>query len=247
MSEAAEAAQQLSGQERALQKFLMGTTVTVKGGGGFVFPRGFFGIGYRLSEWQFDRYRAAVDQTMLSAEAAKRKKVMFGAVVIYFVVILAVSFSLPKMQADPALAPYVGLWTPIITVLLAAAALIAVSRLVRRRAMPFMQHLEDAPRVGRFTFLRERALALLASGHVRLPVLYIRILLYCALVVVLLATNLFAEDRPALRIGVSLLLLLSTAQRMFFVLVYWSFRRRNGRAPRLDDLQPVEAPAARAV
>lgn len=110
-----------------------------------------------------------------------------------------------------------------------------------------MQHLEDAPRVGRFTFLRERALALLASGHVRLPVLYIRILLYCALVVVLLATNLFAEDRPALRIGVSLLLLLSTAQRMFFVLVYWSFRRRNGRAPRLDDLQPVEAPAARAV
>lgn len=246
MSEANTAPTPQPSQERALQKYLLDTTIAVKGGGGLVFPDGLFGTGYRLDEWQFDRYRAAVDQVMLSTEAAKLKWVMLGAIIAYFAIILALAFLLPEMRENAALAPYAGLLTPIFVVLLATAALLTVFRLVRRRAMPFKSLLVDAPRVSRFRSLRARTLALLAAGHVKLPVLYIRIVLYCVLVVVLFTTDLFAEDRPVLRVCVSLLLLLSAARRGYFVFIYWSFRLRHGRAPRPEDLQPVDEAATRA-
>ena len=51
-----------------------------------------------------------------------------------------------------------------------------------------------------------------------------------------------ARDHLALRTVVGALLLLSAAKRSYFLYVYWSFRREHGHAPKLDDLQPAEAP-----
>lgn len=242
MSESATTVGALSTQERALQRHLLSTTVALKGGGGVVFPRGFLGSGYQLDEWQFDRYRASVDQSMLSPAARTRKRIMAGAMLAYIGCLLGLVFVFPRLQADPVFAPYFGLWTPLLVVLIAVGGLIATLRLLRARAMPYVRELEGVPRVSRFAFLRDRALAMFASGQVNPAALIIRIALYCGLVIFLLPADTFARDHLALRTVVGALLLLSAAKRSYFLYVYWSFRREHGHAPKLDDLQPAEAP-----
>jgi len=235
-----------SDQERALQAYLLGTTVPLKDGGGVVFPNGLLGVGYRLDEWQLDRYRSAVDRSMLSPEALRRRKVMIGTLIAYLAVIVAVAFALPLLQRDPDFAPYLDVATPLLVMLVAAGATLTALRFLRSRSMRFTKQLEGASKVGCFAYLRERSLALLISGAAAVPALAIRVVVYGGLAVFLLFSQTFAAEHPALRIVLGVILLFSAAKRAYLLFVYWSFRRRHGRAPTPEDLQPVEAPPLRA-
>lgn len=227
----------LSPEEVALQRYLLGTTIPLKEGGGVVFPGGFFSVGYRLDEWQFDRYRAAVDQTMLSAETRKRKNLMIGILLVYLICVSAIAFAMPQLRESRAFAPYLSTLTPLFAAMLAAAATLMALRFLRGRALAFTRQFEDAPRVSRFAFLNQRAIRMLASGGVKITAVCIRIVIYGGLCFVLLTTDYFANDFQTTRIFVAGLLLWSITKRLYFLFVYCSFRIIHGRAPATEDLE----------
>jgi hypothetical protein len=239
MSETAAKPQKLSVAETRLQYLLLGTTVPLREGGGVVFPNGFPGLGYRLDEWQFDRYRAGLDRSLLSDAAKKRMRLAIGILVIYLALVVFIGYGGAWLRSVALLNSDLGNWLPVSVVLLLMTAALYALRLTNRPAMRFAEQFKGAPRVSRFAYLRQRGLALLASGLLKPTALHLRIAFHLGLISFLLFSDYVAANHPSLGIVVAAMLAYSTSRRLYICYVYWTFRLRLGRAPTPADLKPV--------
>jgi hypothetical protein len=239
MSEVAAKPQKLSLAETRLQYILLGTTVPLMEGGGVVFPKGFPGKGYRLDDWQFDRYRAGLDQTMLSDAAKKRTRLAIGVLLLYFVLIFAAAQGTAWLRETALYNSDLIALLPVPLFLIVVAGTLFALHVTNRPTMRFAEQFQGSPRVGRFAFLRQRAIALFASGLVKPAVPHLRLAINLAIVFFLFSSAYIAENHPYGAIIVALLLVYSTFKRLYLCYVFWSFRLAHGRAPKPADLKPV--------
>lgn len=226
----------LSGRERAQLFLIATTTLPLREGGGIVFPRGFPGKGFRLDEWQFDRYRAAMERTLLGEDSKRRTKLVLSVYLLYGASMLFVVLFGAQLRSSAMFADYYGQWLPLAIVLLASAALILVPRFVRKKAYGFTGPIvAGAPSVGRFAFRRERILRIFACGTVNVRTLLIVSSLFVFVATSFLLFAVFGATRPTVFILLSLLCLLLISRRIYWLYVYWRFRLARGRGPAADE------------
>lgn len=230
----------LSAQDRLLQILLLSMTVPFRAGGGLVFPIGFPGAGYRLEEWQFERYRAALDGRLRNQWGPRGvRRATFALLVLALLISIAFNFFAKQGHLDASLRP----WLQILLVLPAAPVLCHTFLFNYRSWKHFGLHFADAPRVSRAAYLGRRMLGYVVARSLR-PAQE-------AIIVLILAGAGAWLLRVALRETFIVLyviaagLLLAALFKAWQLFVYLQFRQRHGRAPTRADLAPVD-PGRRA-
>ena len=228
-----------SAQVNALRYQMLRTTIPLKEGGGVVFPHGFPGRGYRLDEWQFDRYRGRLDQSMLSDAARMRRRLAIAVLLVVCLALFAGSFGLPLLKDIPAVAPYLGTWVQLILLIVTVLAVSRVLYSVVHQPTRLLEEIEDAPQVSPFAFLTRRAQGALVSGQVSILAAHINCLmggLFGAFFLFVAVADISASSESLV---LALLASLWTAHPILLCYAYWRFRLRHGRKPTAGDLEPV--------
>lgn len=225
----------LSPHERLLQTTLLSMTVPFREGGGLVFPLGFPGAGYRLEEWQFERYRAALDQRLRNqGRPGWVRLATFVLLALALLISVAFNFFSKQGYFDEALRP----WLQALLVMPAAPILCHIFLFNYRSLKHFEHHFADAPRVSRTAYLGRRVLGYVVARTMR-PAQE-------AILVLILAGAGSWLLRVALREGFIALgvfaavLLLAALFKAWQLLIYLRFHHRRGRAPTRADLAPVD-------
>lgn len=230
----------LSPQEKLLQTMLLSITVAFREGGGLVFPIGFPGAGYRLEEWQFERYRASLDQRLRNHWGAGRVRLAtFGLLALVLLISVAFNFFSKQGYLDETLRP----WLQVLLVIPVAPILAHIFVFNYRNLRDFEHHFSDAPRVSRAAYLGRRMLGYVVARSMR-PVREMILVLIFAVSGSWLLRIALRETFIALYVFAAMLLL-AALFKAWQLLVYWRFRHRNGRAPTLSDLAPVDPPSGR--
>ncbi len=244
MSETTERSKKPSLQEAWLQLVLCGTTIPLRESGGIVFPNGFPGIGYHLPEWRFERYRAGLETCILGPEGKRRSIVSMLLIWFAIVAITFICFTYGSFGVDDLLAGNSSAWLPIAAIAAVAVATFTILQLMQNSAMRFAEPFDDVPRVGRFRFLNERALRVLASGLVKPQAPHIRTLYYLLIVVGCYVLSLRGLGPNLLLWILILVCSLLLVRQLQLVFIYWHFRLRNGRPPGPQDLKPLSLSAS---
>ena len=224
--------------EQRLQRLLLDTTLPLREGGGIVFPKGFPGRGLHLDAWQFDRYRAELDQAVLDKGARKRGRAAVA--VSLFCTLLLLILILGRDWVEETLASVEILGQVVVPLLIIAlAGAFFIVGVVQKRDFTFVRGYVDAPKVGRFVFLYHRALRLLAAGAARPTPLIVGLSISVLAAVALIMGDYFAEHHPTLRIVLVGMLGYSSLRRLYMLGVLLHFRLTRGRAPGTGDLKPL--------
>jgi len=238
-------------QIKLLQYFLLGSTIPFKEGGGVVFPHGFPGVGYRLEDWQFERYRARLDRTMLGEAARKRWRILFFSLIVLAIAVFAISLGAPFISNHPAVAPLLDRWGisfdpwPLFMILIISAVVFRrIQRTLVMRQPEQSQPFEGAPQVSRFAYLPRRVLGMIASGQISQTAQHLKLLLGGGLSLVLFLLGLSGSEFRGENFFLAAILLIYALRPSCFCWVYWQFRLRHGRAPTPIDLKPVSLPQA---
>jgi len=250
MSDKAAARPDPSVQEKLLQYRLLGSTIPFKDGGGVVFPDGFPGIGYQLEEWQFERYRARLNRTVLGDAARQRRRMIYALFILFAVAVLAFSFGAPFISNHPAIAPTLNRWgvqldgwQPLGLIIIAAFVFKTIKRTLEQHDGEQRPQFEDQPKVNRFAYLSRRVLGMIASGQVSVKVQHLRMILGGGIGLLTLALGLSDATFRGENFLLAAILLIYAARPLYFCWTYWSFRMKHRHAPTPADLQPVEPPA----
>jgi len=218
-----------------LQIMLLSTTVPYREGGGLVFPNGFPGAGYRLEEWQFERYRAALDERVGSQGALNRvRTATFLLLGLAFLLSAAYNFLSAQGRVDDALRP----WLQPVLVLPAAPILYHIFLHYYRSWKHFGRHFPDAPRVSRAAYLGRRMLGYVVARPLRPLRETLLFLIFAGAGGWLLRIAL--REASIVLYLVAAWLLLVTLFKSWQLVVYLQFRRSRGRAPTIADLAPIE-------
>ncbi len=239
MSEEANKPPRLSSQEKSLQLMLLSMTVPFRDGGGLVFPLGFPFAGYQLDEWQFERYRSLLDRSLLGPEMKREGRLVLAVFVTLVCVIVGgnvVSFTFSFFEDSPygqtvrQLLP-VAWFVPFVFIVTYSYVL------ARRYAHAVQERFPGARRTARGAYLRRRLLGYMVAKSFK-PLRALAIAVFAVpLGALMLAAGLWVPVVFYALFG--LMLLLIGAFQGVLLLVYWSFRRRQGRGPRAEDLGPV--------
>lgn len=226
----------LSPQDRLLQLLLLSMTVSFREGGGLVFPIGFPGTGYRLDEWQFERYRAALDRRLRSQSGPRDvRRATFALVVLALLVSIAFNFFAKQGHLDESLRP----WLQILLVM-PAAPILCHTFLFYYRSLKYLEHhFGDAPRVSRAAYLGRRMLGYVVARSLRPAQEAILVLILAGAGAWLLRVAL--RETFIVLYLVAAALLLAALFKAWQLLVYLQFRQRHDRAPTRTDLAPVDA------
>lgn len=229
----------LSSQEKSLQLMLLSMTVPFRDGGGLVFPLGFPFAGYQLDEWQFERYRSLLDRNLLSAEMRREGRLVLAVFVTLVCVIIGgnvVSFTFSFFEDSP-YSQTVRQWLPVMWFVPFVFIVTYSYVFARRYARAVQQQFPGARRITRSAYLRRRLLGYMVAKSFK-PLRALAIAVFAVpLGALLLAAGLWVPIVFYALLG--LMLLLVGAFQSLLLLVYWSFRRRQGRSPTAEDLQPV--------
>lgn len=229
-----------SPQEKLLQIMLLSMTVPFREGGGLVFPIGFPRGGYRLDEWQFERYCASLDQRLRSHLATWRAgRIRFATLLLLaFALVAAVAFNFFSSQGhlDEALRP----WLQVLLVLPAVPTLLSIFVFNYRSREDFARSFPDAPSIPRTAHLSRRMLGYVAARSIR-PVPEAILVLIFAVAGSWLIRIALRENFFALHLFAAALLLMALF-KAWQLLVYWQFHRRHRRAPMIADFSPVDSP-----
>lgn len=247
MSGTAEQENSRLSQERALQSFLLSSTIPLKEGGGLVFPMGLFGSGYRLDEWQFLRYHAALEGSFLGKRANAQRRIVVAATAVLVVLCVALIGAAVFLLIDPEAA--VGMldvvFDNIFTITVAALGIPAAILLgavfypLWQRQQRLKYDFPQAPKVSRFAHLRRHQLGWAAAQRFG-PVMFFLIgvawmvLGFAWLLLGLLFGNI---DLVHGLQGGSYLVLGVIFTGISWV--PWTFRLRHGRNPTTEDLEPL--------
>lgn len=230
----------LSPQEKLLQIMLLSMTVPFREGGGLVFPIGFPGGGYRLDEWQFERYCASLDQRLRSHLATWRAgRIRFATLLLLaFALVAAVAFNFFSSQGhlDEALRP----WLQVLLLIPAVPTLASIFVFNYRSLQDFDRCFPDAPSVSRTAHLSRRVLAYVAARSIR-PFPEAILVLIFAVSGSWLFSIALRETFISLHLFAAALLLVALF-KAWQLLVYWRFHRRQRRAPMIADVPPVDSP-----
>lgn len=229
----------LSSQEKSLQLMLLSMTVPFRDGGGMVFPLGFPFAGYQLDEWQFERYRSLLDRSLLSAEMKREGRIVLAVFATLIGVIIGgsvISFSFAFFEAS-SYGQNIRQWFPVLWFAPFVFFVVYSYVFARRYARVVQEQFPGARRTARSAFLRRRILGYIVAKSFK-PVRSLVIVVFALpLGALLLAAGLWIPILFYALLG-SLLLLIAVFQGSL-LLVYWSFRRAQGRGPTAEDLQPV--------
>ncbi len=211
-----------------------------------MFPYGFPGVGYRLNDWQFDRYRAGLEEAMLGADGRQRAQRLFWVGAVCLLSALGFSTTINFLDGAGLLVSEYEMWLRAAAVLGPAACALACLALLNRQALAFARPFVTAPNVSRFAHLRTRFTGTLVGQGKGLLALHLLAFVPLSLAVYLASVALVPANDPLIIALFGIPLAVYALWRCMLVFLYWSFRRRHGRAPRPEDLQPVEAPSLRA-
>lgn len=236
----------LFSRERAQQTFLYSATLPLKQGGGLVFPLGLLGTGYRLDEWQFDRFRANLDQSFLGGRAELQRQAAIAALVFVGLTLCAVLVAVILLLRDPE--AFIRVFGPlieepillmlVITAPLAVLFGIMAYPIFRQRAR-FLDQFPGAPRVSRFAHLQRRLLGWAVGTGINPSVLFFIAIAWVLLAVLWLLLAAIAGDLQAMRLAVGIGYLLMGLGFGSMSWAPWWFRRRHGRPATSEDLGPV--------
>lgn len=210
-------------------------TVPFRDGGGLIFPLGFPGAGYRLEEWQFERYRAALDQRLRSQWEPHRVR---RATLILVILALLISAPFNFLSAQGLIDESLRSWIQILVVMPAAPILCHTFLFYYRSWNHFERHFSNAPRVSRAAYIGRRVLGYVVARSMRPAREAILVLILAGAGAWLLRV---ALREPFIFLYlVAAALLLAALFKAWQLLVYWRFRRAHGRAPMPSDLSPIE-------
>ncbi|GAB4354718.1 MAG: hypothetical protein Kow00114_04670 [Kiloniellaceae bacterium] len=230
--------QELSSQEQLLLYHLLSCTVPFKEGGGVVFPDGFPGVGYRLEDWQFERYRARLHLSVLGNAGQGHQGVALLLLIIIALAIFAATFGARMLEPLE-----LGLdnWDMIRLLVISVAVAWTMQRVMRMqvpeeaRSKPF----EECPKVRRLAYLPRRALGMIASGRISMKGQHLRMLVGGSLGLLLLALGITESEFRRENLFLAAMFLAWSIRPAFFCWVNWRFRLARGRAPTREDLEPV--------
>jgi len=229
----------LSSQEKSLQLMLLSMTVPFRDGGGLVFPLGFPFAGYQLDEWQFERYRSLLDRSLLSPEMKREGRLVLAVFVTLVCVIIGgsvASFSFSFFENSP-YGQNVRQWFPVVWFAPFVFFVTYSYVFARRYAHAVQERFPGARRTARSAYLRRRLLGYMVAKSFK-PLRALAMVLFAVpLGALLLAAGLWVPIVFYALFG--LMLLLVGVFQGVLLLAYWSFRRRQGRGPTVEDLEPV--------
>lgn len=235
---------ELSRQKTALQIYLLKTTLPLKTGGSLVFPGGLIGGGYRLDEWQFDRYRASLEKTYIGEEGRRRRRWAFGGAVLFGLFAGALIITATFVLTDPEKIDAVGGFLIDHTgfsLALFSLALVATLALLFypmfRRIRKFREDFPGAPRLSQRAHLSQRMLGHIVRGNFNPGVFLAFAVGWSVIGLAFIALGIVSTQLAPWQslIGMAYLLLAAA-----FGAPYWvhrSFHRRHGRAPTAEDLE----------
>lgn len=219
---------------------LLSMTVSFREGGGVVFPIGFPGSGYRLDEWEFERYRASLDQLLRRYWATwgvrRIRLITFVLLALSPMIAAAFNFFLKQGYLDEALRP----WLQALLLMPAAPTIANVFVLNYRSFKNFKHRFPSAPSVSRTAYLSRRILGYVVARTIR-PVHEAFLVLIFAVSGTWLLRIAPRETFIALYVIAATLLLVALF-KSWQLLVYWRFRQRHGRAPIIADIRPLDPP-----
>lgn len=228
-----------SSQEKSLQVMLLSMTVPFRDGGGLVFPLGFPFAGYRLDEWQFERYRSLLDRSLLSPEMKREGRLVVAVFVTLVCAIIGgnvVTFYFAIFE-DFSFGQNVQQWFPVAWFAPFLFFVIYSYVFARRYARAVQQQFPGARRIAGTAHLRRRLLGYMVARSFK-PLRALAIALFALpLGVLLLVSSLWLPTVFYALLG--LMLLGIGVMQSCLLQVYWSFRRRHGRGPTAEDLAPV--------
>lgn len=237
----------LFSQERALQSFLLSSTIPLKEGGGLVFPLGILSKGYRLDEWQFLRYRAALEESFLSKRARVQTRIVIaaGAFLILFSAMLIGAAAFLLVDPKSAVQMFDIVFDNLVLIFVLAVA-VPGAALLGAMLYPFWQRRQrlrrdfpEVPEVSRFAYLRRRQLGWAAAIGIN-PVVFVLIAAaWVALGLAWLLLGLLFDDFDLKRVLMGIFYI---SLGLFFgglSWVPWTYHRQHGRNPTAEDLEPV--------
>ncbi|MEO3428673.1 hypothetical protein AAFN88_07430 [Pelagibius sp. CAU 1746] len=229
----------LSPQEKNLQTMLLSMTVPFRDGGGLVFPLGFPFAGYELDEWQFERYRSLLDRSLLSPEMKREGRVV---VAVFFTLVGVIiggsifTYSFSLFENSP-VGQGLRQWFPVVWFAPFVLFVVYSYAFAQRFARAVQEQFPGARKTSRTAYLRRRLLGYMAAKSFK-PLRALALVLFALpLGVLMLAAGLWIPVAYYAFLG--LLLLFVAAFKGCLLLVYWSFRRRQGCGPTAENLKPV--------
>lgn len=208
-----------------------------------VFPNGFPGPGYRLDEWQFERYRARLDRGTLGKAARPFRYVGVFVMAVGLLAIVTASYGAPLLEP---LGVSFDSWDLIRLLVISVAVAWTLQRVMRWQLPQEArsQIFDDCPKVSRFAFLPRRVLGMIASRQVSMRGQHLRLLIAGGLGLLLLTLCITGNQFGSENFFLAAILLIWATRPAFFCWVYWHFRLTHGRAPTSEDFPPVDPPAA---
>lgn len=225
--------------EKAFLNALHRSTLRAQQGGGIVFPYGFPCIGYRLDDWQFDRYCAGLEDAILGAAGRKRAKAAFWIINLCLIGVFVLAVAVNFIQDAGVLVLENDTWLRMAAILVPVTCAIAGYIMLNNQALAFARPFRKAPRVGRFAYLRARWLGALAAQGKGVVTLHLFALVPLTFAAYLIWLALTPSNYPLVLSLFFVPLLAYATWRFVLLFLYWSFHRRYGRMPTTEDLEPV--------
>lgn len=237
----------LFSQERQLQNFLLSSTIPLMEGGGLVFPLGILSKGYRLDESQFLCYRAALAESFLSDRTKTHMRIVVATGAFLILVLISLLAMAVFLLANPeaAVEMFDIVFDNVAMIVISAIAVPGAAMLVAlfypfwQRRQQLRRDFPEAPQVSRFAHLRRRQLGMAAAVGFNPVVFMLIAAAWVALGLAWLILGLLFDDFDLMRVLMGVFYISLGLYFGGLSWVPWSFRRRLGRKPTAEDLEPV--------